>query len=106
MTLDWANPLFALALPPIVIEGKLGMQEEEGVTSASTDAMAFTARVGIVQEMVEPCSLPQVPVPLVIEAVGVVARQEVGNPVAVKNTRFAGSVPLGLELVMSNTNSA
>src|ERR1039458_5646576 len=106
MKFDWAAPLFALALPEIVICGlTIGA---DGVMSTSTVAVAFTARVGILQEIVDPnpcCTLPQLPEPLVTLAVGVDARPVVGNPRALKTTRLAGSVPLGLELVMSKVNA-
>src|SRR5258708_5409439 len=40
----------------------------EGVRSTSTAAVAFTARVGILQRIVAPCAAPQFPEPVVTVA--------------------------------------
>src|ERR1700720_1650892 len=94
------EPPLALALPAIVIV--LLTTGTAGVISISTVATAFTARIGILQEIVDPCTVPQLPEPLVTFAVGVEASPLVGKPVALNTTRFATSVEL---LVMSKVNA-
>ena len=96
-----AAPPFALALPEIVIV--LLTTGTAGVKSTSTVATAFTAKVGILHEMVEPCTVPQLPEPLVTLAVGVDASPLVGKPVALNTTRFATSGPLFVMLKVNAT---
>jgi hypothetical protein len=56
----------------------------------------------MLHEIVDPCTVPQLPEPLVTLAVGVDARPLVGIALAVKTTRFATSGPL---LVMSKVKA-
>ena len=56
------------------------------------------------QVIVDPWTALQLPKPLLTWAVGADAKPLVGNPCTVKTTWLAGSVPLGLELVMSKVN--
>src|SRR5450631_2907703 len=78
-----------------------------GVMSTSTDAevqgvVEHTARVGMEQVIVDPCTAPQLPVPTVTLAVGVDASPVVGKFTAVNVTWDALSGPV---LVMLKVNA-
>src|SRR5260370_14340916 len=97
--------LFAVAWPETRI--CLAVVVMAGVTSTSTDAevhglVEHTASVGIKQVIVDPCTAPQLPVPLATLAVGVGASPAVGTLVAVKTTWDAVSGPM---LPMSKVNA-
>src|ERR1017187_9376079 len=93
-------PPFALTLPEIVMdEFSTGTA---GVKSTCTVAIAFTARLLMLHEIVVPWIGLQLPVPLLTTAWGGdVTSGEEGKPKAMKFTRLALSGPV---FVMSNVN--
>src|SRR5271170_6397765 len=100
-------PPFALTLPDtLMVELRTGI---DGVRSTSTAAgehgggvVLHTARFGMLHEIVDPVTAPQVPVPVVIFAVADDASPLIGKFRALKTTRFAGSGPW---LVISKVNA-
>ena len=84
MHLAGTGLLLAVTLPAIEIE--VSVVVIAGVISTSTVATAPAAKVGIKQVIVDPCTAPQLPVPLVTFAVGVDANPEVGKLDATKVT--------------------
>jgi hypothetical protein len=93
--------LFAVAVPEIWICWAVVVIA--GVMSTSTDATAPAASVEIKQGIVDPCSGPQLPEPLVTLAVGADASPVVGNPTAVKVTLEALSGPVLVILKVNAT---